>query len=365
MFLDFTIIELYPFLSKEFDHSKNKEIKIEKLSLEYKQPIWWICEKNHSWHATLKERIDGYNCPICSNRRLHRGKNDLQTTHPELIQDWDFAKNGNLKPDDVTEGSPIRVHWICHICKSEWITSIRDRTRSKKTGCPSCARKNVWKKRYKQKLIETGCISNPKLLEDWDYDANYPLTPSDFTPSSNKKVWWKCHVCHYKFEDRINNRSKALYCPVCTNRVVIAGINDLKTTHPDIAAQWHPTKNGNLKPTQFSYGNAKRVWWICPVGHEYQSTILNRTRKKGNGNCCPICDARRHTSFAEQAVFFYVKKSFPNTINRYKDSFLNDFELDIYIPEKKIAIEYDGKAWHKEILFEREKENILYVKKME
>lgn len=362
MFLNFDITELYSFITKEFDYSKNKEISINTLSLEYIQPLWWSCDRNHSWQATLKERIDGNNCPICSNRKLHRGKNDLQSTHPELAKEWDYENNDTLTPEDVTEGSLSRVHWVCSVCNNHWVTSVTARTGPRKNGCPSCARKKVWKKRYKEKLQETGCISNPKLLKDWDYEANYPLKPSDFTSSSNKRVWWKCHVCNYSFEDKINNRNKALYCPVCTNRIVVKGLNDLQTTHPDIAVQWHPTKNGNLKPTQFSYGNAKKVWWICPIGHEYQSTILNRTRKKGNGNCCPICDARRHTSFAEQAVFFYVRKYYPNTINRYKDSFLKDFELDIFIPDKKIAIEYDGKAWHKDSLFEREKRKYLLCK---
>ena len=354
MFLDFNLLELYPFIAKEFDHSKNNEITIENLALDYNKQIWWICDRNHSWQATLQERIGGKNCPICSNIRLLRGKNDLLTTHPELVKEWDYERNGDLKPDDVTEGSPRRVHWICSVCGNRWITAVRCRTTRKKTGCNLCARRKVWQNRYKELLKTRGCIIDPKLIQDWDYEANFPLKPSDFTPSSNKIVWWKCHTCNYKFKDRIASRSKSLYCPVCTNRVIIPGYNDLQTTHPDIAKQWHPTKNGKLKPTDISHGNGKKVWWICPIGHEYQAIILNRTKDNDNGNGCPVCDARRHTSFAEQAVFYYIKKFFPDAINRFKADFLERFELDIYIPSRKVAIEYDGKAWHKENIYERE-----------
>ena len=101
-------------------------------------------------------------------------------------------------------------------------------------------------------------------------------------------------------------------------------------------------------------GNGKKIWWICPIGHEYKSTILNRTKIRGNGNNCPICDARRHTSFSEQAVFYYLKKYFPDTINRFSANFLGKFEIDIYIPSLKVALEYDGKAWHTEKIFERD-----------
>ena len=353
-FLDFDFLEIHPFVKKEFDYSQNKDIKPQELTIKYKSLLWWKCNRDHKWQATLQDRIDGKNCPICTNRGLIRGKTDLAATHPELLAEWDYKQNNTLKPDDVTEGSTTRVHWICSKCGYAWITSVRQRTGPRKSGCPACARKKVWDKRYKKKLNETSCISDPKLLQDWDYEKNEPLKPSDFTPSSHKNVWWKCHVCGYSFKDKIAGRAKALYCPVCTNRVIVKGYNDLATTHPEIAAQWHPTKNGNLKPTDFSHGNGKKIWWICPIGHEYKSTILNRTKIRGNGNNCPICDARRHTSFSEQAVFYYLKKYFPDTINRFSANFLGKFEIDIYIPSLKVAVEYDGKAWHTEKIFERD-----------
>ena len=98
--------------------------------------------------------------------------------------------------------------------------------------------------------------------------------------------------------------------------------------------------------------NDKKVWWKCPVGHDYQATILHRS----SGTKCPICNFGRQTSFAEQAIFFYVKKIYPDAINRYKASFLNKMELDIFIPSINLAIEYDGEAWHKENSKIREQE---------
>lgn len=185
-------------------------------------------------------------------------------------------------------------------------------------------------------------LSDPMLLADWDYDANAPLTPDDFTPYSNKYAFWKCHKCGYKWRATISNRSYGRGCSVCSNKVVVSGLNDLATTHPELAKQWHPTKNGLLQPSSVSYGQGKKVWWICPEGHEYQATILHRS----SGTGCPICNSGRQTSFAEQAIFFYVKKLYPDAVSRYRAPFLGRMELDIYIPSIKTAIEYDGIAWH-------------------
>ena len=51
------------------------------------------------------------------------------------------------------------------------------------------------------------------------------------------------------------------------------------------------------------------------------------------------------SSFAEQAVFFYLRQYYPDTINRYTAF---GFELDNFIPSLNFAIEYDGEYWHRD-----------------
>lgn len=193
-----------------------------------------------------------------------------------------------------------------------------------------------------KRVKEKQHLWNQIFLQDWDYEANAPLTPNDYAPCSNKYVYWKCHKCGYKWRAKISNRVHGRQCPACSNKTVYRGVNDLQTTHPNLAKEWHPTKNGELNPSDVTYGQGKKVWWICPYGHEYQATILHRS----SGTNCPICNSGRQTSFAEQAVYFYVKQIWPDAINRFKADFLGRMELDIYIPSIRYAIEYDGIAWH-------------------
>lgn len=67
---------------------------------------------------------------------------------------------------------------------------------------------------------------------------------------------------------------------------IIQGQNDLATTHTEIAAEQHPTKNGSLLPSNVMKGSGKKVWWKCKERHEWPVTVASRVL---NGNGCPFC----------------------------------------------------------------------------
>ena len=133
-------------------------------------------------------------------------------------------------------------------------------------------------------------------------------------------------------------------CPCCNNHVLVPGKNDFKTRFPDIAKEWHPTKNGDLKPSDVMPGSARKMWWLCPYGHEFKKSLNSRTNKNFG---CPECNKGKQSSFAEHAFYYYCKQLFPDTISLYREIFDNGMELDIFIPSLKLAIEYDGIAFHK------------------
>ena len=183
-------------------------------------------------------------------------------------------------------------------------------------------------------------ISNPEIAKEWDYEKNKPLTPETVAKGSIKKVWWICPKGH-SYDGSISSRTRqGCGCPYCSGRRVLVGENDLQTTDPQLAEEWHPTKNGSLKPTDVMKGSNKKVWWLGKCGHEWYAQIYPRSIGVG----CPKCRFELHTSFSEQAVFFYVKKHFSDAKNGDKKTI--GMELDIFIPTCRIAIEYDGKAYH-------------------
>lgn len=76
-------------------------------------------------------------CPYCSGLKVWRGFNDLATKHPELVLEWDYERNGDLIPEQVSEHSHTQVFWKCRECGASWCVSVGQRV-SYGTGCPAC-----------------------------------------------------------------------------------------------------------------------------------------------------------------------------------------------------------------------------------
>jgi very-short-patch-repair endonuclease len=118
--------------------------------------------------------------------------------------------------------------------------------------------------------------------------------------------------------------------------------NSIKLKAPHLEAGWHPTKNGDVKFEDVSFANPKNYWWICPKGHEWPAHPNSRTAMKSG---CPHCSSSR--SKAELAIYAIVKEKYPDAKSGKKGLLQNkNFELDVYIPLLRKAIEYDGTYWH-------------------
>lgn len=343
------LVTLYPEIAGQWHPALNGDIEPDYVAAHSNKNYFWICEKGHAYEASPVKRLRGDGCPYCSNRRVWKGFNDLETTHPELADDWDCEKNDG-GPGEYTFGSTYRAHWTCRTCGYKWEARIRDRVRAKWKTCPECAKRKRGEQKHESALRLSGCITDPLLLNEWDYEKN-KKGPEEYTPGSNENVFWVCSTCGYHFKAKISNRTNRKGgCACCSGKVAVPGVNDLATTHPQLAAEWHPTRNGDLKPSDITFGIGRKVWWLCPEGHEYKATPNHRS----GGTNCPTCSAGRQTSFAEQAFYYYIKKVFPDAVNRYTGIFEKGMEVDIFIPSIKLAIEYDGEAWHKKDKHERE-----------
>ena len=135
---------------------------------------------------------------------------------------------------------------------------------------------------------------HPEIAREWNKERNADLKPTDVIASSNKRVWRKCKEGH-EWSGLIANRARKGKadpgCPYCSGRKVLAGYNDLATTHPDIAAMWHLRMNKRLKPTGVQAISRKRVWWRGECGHVYQMAVRDRARAKPG--YCPYCSGRK------------------------------------------------------------------------
>jgi len=130
----------------------------------------------------------------------------------------------------------------------------------------------------------------PELIKEWHPTKNGDSKPEDFTHGSGKKVWWLCPKNH-SYESRILSRKDKSGCPYCSG-LKVSDKNNLKVIFPKIASEWHPTKNGELTPDKVSHGSNKKVWWLCPKRHSFESVISDRTRKD-KSRSCPFCSGQK------------------------------------------------------------------------
>ena len=231
-------------------------------------------------------RVDD-SCPYCKNRKLLRGFNDLATTYPELVAEWDRDRNGDLRPDGIVSGSARRVWWRCGRGHA-WQTSAYNRTGGTDRGCPYCGDRKVLKG-YND--LRT---THPRIAREWNKERSGDLKPTDVIASSNKRVWWKCKEGH-EWSGLVANRARRGKadpgCPYCSGRKVLAGYNDLAATHPGIAAMWHPRMNKRLKPTGVQAVSRKPAWWRGECGHVCQMAVRDRVGAKPG--YCPYCSGRK------------------------------------------------------------------------
>lgn len=344
-----SLAECSPELLNEWHYDKNTNITPENISYGSAQEVWWICENGHEWQTSPNARTRGRGCPMCAEkqriitkrRNIVENGRSLAEINSKLASEWHPTKNGALTPYDISVNSSKRVWWQCSKNKShEWDAPINSRNGG--VGCPVCSGHRL------VVGINDLATMRPDLAVQWHPTKNGNLRPADTIAGTDKSVWWICENGH-EWQARINNRINGNNCPICIGKKVLVGYNDLATVMPSIAREWHPTKNGNLTPKDVVAGSNKKVWWQCERGHEWKTSICHRK----NGRRCPKCFGESKTSFPEQAIFFYCRQV-TVTHNRY----LADAkaEIDIYLPEYNIGIEYDGAYFHKgEMAEQREK----------
>jgi len=131
--------DLNPELSKQWHLTKNGNLTLFDVCLNSNKKVWWICEFGHEWEARIKNRNNGTGCPYCSGKKVCID-NCLATLNPELAKQWNYKKNKNLIPFDVTLNSHKKVWWICDK-GHEWLSSVNNRN-NLGNNCPYCAKEN-------------------------------------------------------------------------------------------------------------------------------------------------------------------------------------------------------------------------------
>ena len=204
----------------------------------------------------------------------------LNETFPDLVEEWS-EKNFPFKPEDEDAKSCGKVWWKCKKCGSEWKGIISNRTSIRRCGCHVCAGKRI------DIGINDLRTTHPELCKEWS-SRNGELIPEQYSRGSNVKVWWQCENGH-EWEAYISSRVQGNGCPICARAPLIKGVNDLRTTNPEIIKLWSD-KNDDLTPDDIRASYRKQVWWKCSqCGNEYLAQPHSVIDRKGIG--CKRCQS--------------------------------------------------------------------------
>ena len=331
-----------PELVSEWDFEKN-EIPVYEYRPMSNKKVWWKCEKGHSWDAVISKRVIGEKCPVCQGKRIEVGYNDLATTHPSLVLEWDYEKNTGILPTEFSKGSDRKVWWICKQNHS-WKAVISSRASG--VGCPQCAKE--LQSSFPEKVVYFYIKKVfPDAISGYKSEIIKPYELDIFIPSLNIGIEYDGERWHQNINNDLEKNKKCSeekitiirirepHCPVLCDNIShnisisnpkgdlrsaitqvfalisnhthshysvdidlirdsteILGLldfseksNNLVFSYPDIAKEWDYSKNGRLTSSNITANSDKKVWWICPVGHSYLSSVAARSRGRG----CSVC----------------------------------------------------------------------------
>lgn len=232
-----------------------------------KKKAEWKCSTGHTWLAAVANRTSNQSgCPFCANKEVFAGFNDLKSLFPDIA-----AQADGWDPTQVLAGTKKKYKWKCQQ-NHKWTAEVGSRT-FRNLGCPTCSNRKL------SSGVNDLASTHPaiaKQADDWD--------PSEFIAGSKKKMKWICPKGH-RFERSIAYRtSRNSDCPICSNSIFTPGVNDLASTHPDLAKE-----ADGWDPTQVSASTHKKLQWKCSKGHTWKATGSNRAGRQSN---CPVCANR-------------------------------------------------------------------------
>lgn len=277
--------------------TRNGDLTPDQVTLRSIRHVWWTCDQGHEWVRTVMRQAQARNddrvCPQCREKKFGGQAKPIARNFPRLVAEWHPTRNADIDLTHLNATSALKVWWLGE-CGHTWKASIRSRTAG--SGCSKCrgvgagsARTRAWAEGCATSLADKA----PHIAAEWHPTRNGDLTPADLSYGSGQRVWWQCSAGH-EWNNTVNSRTgrdRGCWCCARPARVPAPEtIHDLSRSlaavRPDLAAQWHPTRNGLVTPETISARSDQGVWWQCSEGHVWTSKVASRT---GANNGCRAC----------------------------------------------------------------------------
>lgn len=271
----------------------NNVVKPETLTVTSLTKVYWKCgnPEHPSYLMSVRRRCDpdrqGDPCPVCRNRKAI-STTCLAVKNVKLARQWDGEKNASLTPWDVTTSCSKQVWWRCEKGHS-YQMPVNER-HHKGSGCPYCSNRRVC-------MDNCLAIIHPAIAAELHPTLN-GLTAYDVTAGCAKKLFWACtnkSKNHPPYQSSVNSRvNGGTGCPRCQNKLPDSE-NCVAVKRPDLAAQFHPTRNASITPFDILPQSHRKYWWLCSRGHEFYKSPNERKDSQ-----CPTCKQEQKIKLGNQ-----------------------------------------------------------------
>ena len=240
----------------------------------------------------------GWGCQCQVNpRRAQDASTEARRSKKTLLKDtdlaavdwWDQERNSSEAWATVTPRATRKVWWRCPECGERFESRVADM--SSWPRCPRCDERQraEWRAAYAQ-YKDTPVASVPELAAAWDDEAD----PNQIMVAGGWEL--RRFACPRGHHPRLSPlRYLQSGCPHCrgqrTTEERLAALEidpDAFELNREIAAQWHPTRNGSLDVRHLSPTSRRPVWWLdASCGHEWQASPADREKRQRLR--CPAC----------------------------------------------------------------------------
>jgi hypothetical protein len=330
-----------------WDHEANAPLTPDQVTPFSMRRVWWRCQvaEDHRWRGTVADRSSGCGCPFCDGKRPSSTNNLRDHASREVIDSWDAEANEGLDPSQVTLSSKNKCWWKCEAASDHlWRVDVGSR---RKHGCPFCAPFNTLPSSTNN-FLDHG---PPWLVEQWDWERNEGLDPSQLTVRSHTKVHWACGVAtDHRWQARVIDRTKLHQehrgCAYCSGQLPSSTNNLFDHGPVAILAEWDQEANGDLASDAVTLGSATKVAWKCSVTeeHMWHATVASRT-KRGSG--CPYCTLTPRSA-QEIRLAYELSALIDFDLDVHRVRFAGRLrDVDMVLDDLTVVVEFDGAYWHR------------------
>ena len=273
-----------------------------------------------------------------TNRNLPKGKS-LAEKCPDLIPFW--SPNNEVTPWEVGTGLLDTVLWICPI-HGEYEKSLRSVYLGHR--CKKCSNHDKSKKAALAPYLKSLAFLYPDIAATWS--TSNTCSPNEvYAYAGEPKRYWICTECGEDYKRTCRHRHSSSLCKGCAyskaarKLTLPTPFHSFADLYPELLKEYSKENTRNpysLKPHASYYA----TWTCLKCKSNWEAWVYNRTSQEETG--CPHCFKLGQYSMEQNLRTSLI----PFGASSNSNTKLGNWSVDIYFPDSKTIIEYDGSHWH-------------------